>query len=217
VSNENGVGTRYHAVVFDLLTALLDSWTLWNSIAGSAESGMRWRREYLRLTYGEGRYRDYSAVVTESAVNCGMPPTYGAELDRRWDELAPWNDVQSVLAELQSRARLAVVTNCSELLGQRAAACVGIPFDVTVTAERAGFYKPSPRPYLLALEELGVAADRALFVAGSPNDIPGASGAGMDVFWHNRLSLPLLAGGSGVKGKFVGSAQTLEPLLALVR
>ena len=35
---------RYGAVVFDLLTALLDSWTLWNAVAGSEEAGMRWRR-----------------------------------------------------------------------------------------------------------------------------------------------------------------------------
>ncbi|MEO7966031.1 MAG: HAD-IA family hydrolase [Gemmatimonadaceae bacterium] len=207
---------RYDAVVFDLLTALLDSWTLWNLIAGSAEEGMRWRREYLRLTYNEGRYRDYEAVVTESAVKCGMPPLFGTELVRRWNELNPWDDAATVLGTLQTRVQLAVVTNCSEELGLRAASRVGVPFAVTVTAERAGFYKPSPRPYQLALEELGVAADRALFVAGSPNDSPGATGVGMDAFWHNRLSLPLSPGGRGVEGKFVGSAQSLEPLLTFV-
>jgi hypothetical protein len=26
---------RYEAVLFDLLTALLDSWSLWNDVAGS--------------------------------------------------------------------------------------------------------------------------------------------------------------------------------------
>jgi len=35
---------RYDAVVFDLLTALIDSWTLWNFAAGSPEAGLRWRR-----------------------------------------------------------------------------------------------------------------------------------------------------------------------------
>ena len=30
---------RYDAVLFDLLTALLDSWTLWDSVAGSQEAG----------------------------------------------------------------------------------------------------------------------------------------------------------------------------------
>ena len=46
---------KYDAVVFDLLTALLDSWTLWNDVAGSPEAGMKWRRRYLEITYGVRR------------------------------------------------------------------------------------------------------------------------------------------------------------------
>jgi 2-haloacid dehalogenase len=34
---------RFDAVLFDLLTALLDSWTLWNKVAGSAKDGGNWR------------------------------------------------------------------------------------------------------------------------------------------------------------------------------
>jgi 2-haloacid dehalogenase len=41
---------KYDAVVFDLLTALIDSWTLWNKVAGSADDGMKWRRRYLEIT-----------------------------------------------------------------------------------------------------------------------------------------------------------------------
>jgi len=32
---------RYDAVLFDLLTALLDSWTLWKGVASSKESGRK--------------------------------------------------------------------------------------------------------------------------------------------------------------------------------
>lgn len=35
------------AVLFDLLTALLDSWTVWNTAAGSEAAGRAWRAEYL--------------------------------------------------------------------------------------------------------------------------------------------------------------------------
>jgi 2-haloacid dehalogenase len=48
---------RPKAVLFDLLTALMDSWTLWDSIAENLEDGRRWRAEYLKITYAEGRYR----------------------------------------------------------------------------------------------------------------------------------------------------------------
>ena len=68
---------RYDAVVFDLLTALIDSWTLWNQAAGSAEGGLRWRREYLTLTYAAGPYRAYTDIVRE-AVAFGASGTFAS-------------------------------------------------------------------------------------------------------------------------------------------
>ena len=38
---------RYDAVLFDLLTALIDSWTLWNRVAGNEAAGRKWRGEHL--------------------------------------------------------------------------------------------------------------------------------------------------------------------------
>ena len=61
------VTCKYDAVLFDLLTGLLDSWTLWNGVAGSAEAGRRWRAAYLALTYGCGEYRPYEELVAEAA------------------------------------------------------------------------------------------------------------------------------------------------------
>jgi len=61
---------KYDAVVFDLLTALIDSWTLWNAVAGSADDGMKWRRRYLEITYGCGAYRPYETLVREAARDC---------------------------------------------------------------------------------------------------------------------------------------------------
>jgi 2-haloalkanoic acid dehalogenase type II len=179
---------KYDAVIFDLLTALLDSWTLWNAVAGSADDGLKWRRRYLELTYGCGAYRPYEALVREAARDVGLPQTLGDELERRWDELAPWPEARAVLARLPPP--LAVATNCSVRLGGRAATRVGVAFKVVVTAESAGFYKPRPEPYRAVLAALGAAPERTLFVAGSAADVPGAKGVGMPVYWHNRIGLP---------------------------
>lgn len=203
----------YRAVIFDLLTALLDSWTLWNTVAGDEATGLRWRREYLRLTYGAGRYRPYEALVAEAATNVSLPATLATALAERWDELQPWPEAVEVLSTLASHVPLAAVTNCSEALGHRAAARVGVPFAVVVTAERAGWYKPNPEPYRLALFELGVAAHDALFVAGSPADVPGAMGVGLPVIWHNRLGLPPISGAQ----QPLATYPTLAPLAAEVR
>ena len=52
-----------------------------------------------------------------------------------------WEEVPSVLKTLREKGyKLGVVTNCSRVLGMKAAQCVGLDadFDVVVTAEGSG-------------------------------------------------------------------------------
>jgi 2-haloacid dehalogenase len=177
----------YDALVCDLLSALLDSWTLWHRVAGGEAEGRRWRVAFLdRVSSGEP-YRPYLDVVAEAATDVGLPPELAEELGRRWDELEPWPEVPGALGGVE--LPIAVVTNCSETLGRRAAARVGVGLAVVASTERAGHYKPHPDTYRLALRELGVAPERALYVAGAPYDVAGAYAAGMDVLWHDRARL----------------------------
>ena len=203
---------RPKAVLFDLLTVLIDSWTLWDAVAGSELAGRPWRAAYLRRTYSEGRYRPYELLVEEAAVEVGLPASLGERLAARYGELAPWPEVPEVLNALRDVARLAVVTNCSEALGRIAAARTGVGFDVVVTAERAGFYKPHPRSYRSALEELGVAPQDALFVAGSAYDLFGAAAVGLPVYWHDRIGIEMPAGAPPPLRR----EPSLKPLLPLV-
>jgi 2-haloalkanoic acid dehalogenase type II len=185
-----GAEHRFDAVLFDLLTALLDSWTLWNIVAGNPEDGRKWRAAYLCRTYAAGAYRPYEALVADAAAEVGLSPTLSAQLAARYGELEPWPEVREVLGALRRKGvAVGVVTNCSEELAAKAVACTGIEFDVVVTAERAGFYKPDPRPYQMALVELGVAPGRCLFVAGSVYDLLGTSRAGLPTFWHDRIGM----------------------------
>ncbi len=179
---------KYDAVVFDLLTALIDSWSLWNDVAGSPEAGMKWRRRYLEITYGCGAYRPYETLVREAARDTGFPEGLGGELERRWHELKPWPEAGDVLRRLP--VPLAVATNCSVRLGRQAADLVGVPFKIVETAESIGFYKPRPEVYRAVLQRLGTRPERTLFVAGSASDVPGAKAVGMPVYWHNRVGLP---------------------------
>src|SRR6516165_8668303 len=108
------IRARFDAIVFDLLTALIDSWSLWNSVAGSDPKGFAWRERYLEITYGCGTYRPYETLVREAAVQAGLPAELGAELERRWKELSPWPEAGSVLSGHAQRLPLAVATNCSD-------------------------------------------------------------------------------------------------------
>jgi len=202
------VTRRYDAVLFDLLTALLDSWRLWDACAGSREQGRTWRAEYLRRTYGCGAYRPYETLVREAAVAVGLAADCAERLEADWQALEPWPGVTATLTALTATHRLGVVTNCSERLGRIAAERAGVAFDVVVTSERAGFYKPDPRPYRLAAAELGLPPERILFVAGSAYDLFGTSAVGMDTYWHNRIGL---AAPAGVPEPMIES-RTLEAL-----
>lgn len=185
----NNPASPVELVLFDLLTALLDSWTLWNSVAGSEERGRTWRMAYLKATYGCGTYRPYETLVEEAAIEVGLGKQAAAELEARWGELQPWPEARRVLAELKPHYKLGIVTNCSEKLGRLAADLLGVPFDVVITSEQAGFYKPDPAPYRLALEKLAIAPANAVFVAGSAYDLFGTEKVGLPTIWHNRVGL----------------------------
>jgi 2-haloacid dehalogenase len=199
---------KYDAVIFDLLTALIDSWTLWNTVAGSHDAGMKWRRRYLEITYGCGAYRPYETLVREAARDVGLPERLGDTVEERWDELLAWPEAHNVLDRIP--VPLAVATNCSNRLGLRAASRVGVLFSLVETAESVGFYKPRPEVYRAVLQKLGTAPERTLFVAGSASDVPGAKGVGMPVYWHNRVGLQPR---DDARPDFL--EKSLEPLAAL--
>lgn len=178
---------RYAAVGFDLLTALLDTWSLFADVARGRELGMRWHAASQSLLRGKP-YRPFEDILRDAADSVGIERTRADELLSRWGECAPWPDVPDVLSRLSAYTRF-IVTNCSERLGALAAARAGT-FDLVMTAERAGAYKPDPRPYRAALDALNLHRKHVLFVAGSAHDIGGASRAGMDVYWANRGRVP---------------------------
>ena len=177
------------AVLFDLLTALLDSWTVWNAAAGSETAGRTWRAEYLRLTYGCGAYQPYEQLVRDAARNTGMQQGAADRLDAAWPTLPVWSGARELLQALAPHCKLAVVTNCSVALGRQAADRLGIAWDVVITSEEAGYYKPDPRPYQMALDRIGVRAIDAAFVAGSGYDLFGTEKVGLRTYWHNRVGL----------------------------
>jgi 2-haloacid dehalogenase len=103
----------FDAVIFDLLTALLNSWKLWNAVARSDEAGLRWRRAYLSLTYDCGPYRPYEELVRIAAETANLRTHVADELIARWGGLEPWDDVAEIVGTLSRRVPLGIATNCS--------------------------------------------------------------------------------------------------------
>lgn len=79
-------------------------------------------------------------------------------------------DAPAALATLSRHARLAAVANTDRVSLNASVKRLGTAFEVMVTAEDAGAYKPDPAPFrsaLTELSELGVGFDQIVHVAQS--------------------------------------------------
>src|SRR5438874_3193601 len=186
----------YAAVGFDLLTALLDTWTLWADVAGDRALGMRWHAASQERLRGK-RYRPFEEIVRESASEVGIDAKRASELLRRWGEFEPWPDVPPVLERMDGVRRF-VVTNCSRELGRLASFRAG-RFELVVTAEEAGAYKPDPPPYRMALERLALDPAEVLFVAGLAHHLGGSGWVGFAVYLANRGGAPAPTDGTALR------------------
>ena len=186
-------GPSFGAIAFDLLTALVDSWSLYTAVAGDEARGRAWRLASLRMVTAAGDYRPYEGALGQAAVEVGLPAARADELIDRWGEIRPWPEVPGVLRRLGA-FRLGILTNCSQRLAEIAAAATGGRFEVVLSAERAGVYKTDPRAYRAIVDALKLPAGQILFVAGSAHDVGGAPAVGMPVYWQNRARLPVPAG-----------------------
>ena len=179
---------KYDAVIFDLLTALIDSWTLWNDVAGSPDDGMKWRRRYLEITYGCGPYRPYETLVREAARDVGLPESLGGDTGAPLGELKPWPEARGVLTQDPGAAG-----RCHQLLGAPGPAgrrsCRRAVQGRGHGRER-GLLQAAARTLPRRARGPRHRARAHAVRRGSASDVPGAKGVGMPVFWHNRIGLP---------------------------
>jgi 2-haloacid dehalogenase len=138
-------------------------------------------------------YRPYRQVLTESlqalagsrglAVDDDLGQEFGGSV-RDWPAFA---DAPGSLRLLKSRYRLGVITNCDDDLFAASHERLGVELDWVVTAEQAGSYKPSARPFQVAFETIGVPRGAILHVAQSLfHDHVPAKALGLATVWIDR-------------------------------
>jgi 2-haloalkanoic acid dehalogenase type II len=119
----------------------------------------------------QAAYQPYHTIAAESLLEVaraqGLPLTAAdarafADAIPRW---RPFPDTVPALAALKRHVRLGIISNIDDRLLAGSVAQLGIPFKLTVTAEQARAYKPSERPFELALERLGLPAARVAHAA----------------------------------------------------
>jgi 2-haloacid dehalogenase len=126
------------------------------------------------------RYRDVLAnVVRGFGDRLGFQPS-DAEAESLPDSLKDWPpfpDTVAALEKLKTKYKLAIISNTDDDLFAASARRLQIKFDEVITAEQANAYKPSLAPFGLALQRLGLPAERVLHVGQSVyhDVVPGKS------------------------------------------
>lgn len=177
---------RPRAVLLDLLMAVMNSLETWSTAAGDRDTGLAWRDAVTDRMRAAHRYVEYLELVADGAAAVGLDPASADWLLEAWREMEPWPDA-SHLATLG--VPYAFVTNCSEELAMLAAGRSGLAPRFTLSAERAGWYKPRPEVYRQAVERIGASPGQVLFIAGAPYDAEGARRAGLQAALVVRRTL----------------------------
>ena len=112
------------------------------------------------------------------------PEVLHRDLFEHFSDPAIWevfDDVPQHLLRWHSAGiRLAVVSNFDQrLLRILRGLDLSRWFDVVVVSSSAGAAKPSPRPFLMALDHLGMKPSQAWHVGDAPEDALGAASAGL--------------------------------------
>ncbi len=112
-----------------------------------------------------------------------------------------YSDASAGLKALQARAKIGALSNIDNSSLASSCAKMGIAFDIVVTAERVGAYKPSPEHFQTALADhtaQGIAPARILHVGQSLRaDITPANQLGLTCVWINRPNRLLGLSGEG--------------------
>lgn len=106
-------------------------------------------------------------------------------------ELAAFPDVVDTLTTLRGAGlRTAILTNGSQEMIDATCHHAGIAplFDAILSVDDVGIYKPHPSVYQLAVDRLGVAAERIAFISSNGWDAAGAAQFGFQVVWCNRYA-----------------------------
>lgn len=173
--------SRFRAITFDCYGTLID----WETGLLAAlrpvlrAHGSKLRDEQILALYAElepaaqNPYRRYREVLEEVVRGFGKRLGFQvseAEARSLPDSLKDWRpfpDTVAALEKLQTRFRLAIISNTDDDLFAGTAPHLRVKFDQVITAEQAGAYKPSLIPFRLALQRLGLPKEQVLHAGQS--------------------------------------------------
>lgn len=102
------------------------------------------------------------------------------DIFNRIEHSKPFEGIKELLASLKPKYKLAIVSGSNrETVQDLINRFFPDTFDVIIDGDDSGESKPSPEPYLKAVEKLGIAAEHCIVVENAPLGIRAAKRAGL--------------------------------------
>jgi 2-haloacid dehalogenase len=156
-----------------------------------------WREKQLQYTWlraAQGRHADFWQA-TGNALDFSLEtllldqPGLRNRLMELYLTLDTFPEVPDVLRQLKAAGlKTAILSNGTPAMLDSAVknARIDSLLDSVLSVEEVGVYKPDPRVYQLAVDQLGIPASQISFQSSNAWDAYAASAFGMKVVWCNR-------------------------------
>lgn len=118
----------------------------------------------------------------------GLTPEDYDYLTRGWHSLDPWPDSVAGLTRMKKKFIIGPLSNGNVSLLTNMAKHAGLPWDLVLSAEIFGHYKPDREAYLGAASILGLAPSEVMLVAAHNNDLAAAQSHGLGTAFVPRVT-----------------------------
>lgn len=152
-------------------------------------------REDIDFEMVQGPYESYKKILHSSLKETfhRFQINYAERDGDRFVQSVPtwpvFKETRRALERLGRNRQLAIISNIDNDIIEKTKANIGIDFAVTVTAQQAASYKPTLKPFQMALKKLDAKPGGVLHVSsGFRYDIPPARKLGIRTAWVNRKS-----------------------------
>jgi 2-haloacid dehalogenase len=157
-----------------------------------------WRTKQLEYTWLRSLMKKHADFwqVTKDGLDYALDVYNISDIDLRNDlveaylHLKCYPEVPDTLARLKDRGRqIAILSNGSPAMLEAVVKSNSLEdlVPTILSVEKVGVFKPAPVVYQIAVDSLGVAADKIVFMSANAWDAVGATAFGLRVAWINRF------------------------------
>lgn len=199
------------ALLFDVFgtvvnwrTSLIDNFTAWGNAKGLKGDWTAlvdaWRGAYMPSMDEVRKHPERGFVILDDlqrqsieplTAKLGITGLTSADFDyltRGWHRLDPWPDSVGGLTRLKTKFIIGPLSNGNVALLTNMAKHAGLPWDLILSAEVFGHYKPDREAYLGAAKILGLKPAEVMLVAAHNNDLAAAQSFGLKTAFVPRVT-----------------------------